>query len=150
MANDFVTVQIMIFRRGKIKGGRHCVIDSSAAHAAQMIVLGRIGIETGIAARVFKFLDQPHPSQQVKVAVNRAQAHLRQSPSDEFMEFDRRRMGCDRLQLLENDLPLPRFAATTASEPARRWADSQQSHLTGGFLKAALALVIIHIENYYR
>ena len=53
----------MIFRSGKIKGGRHGVIDPATAHAAQMIVFRCIGIEAGLAARVFQFLDLAHPNQ---------------------------------------------------------------------------------------
>ena len=111
MAKYFITAQIMVFRSGKIKGGRHGVIDPAAAHAAQVIVFRRIGVEAGLAAGVFQFLDLAHPSQQVQVAVDRAQAYLRQSPPHKLVEFHRRWVGRDRLQFLENDLPLPRLAA---------------------------------------
>ncbi|MGA2254754.1 MAG: hypothetical protein ABSG53_08845 [Thermoguttaceae bacterium] len=77
----------MTFRTGKIKGGRQGVIDPATAHATQVIVLGRIGVETGLATGVFEFLDQSHPSQQVQVAVYRAQAYFRQSPPDELVDL---------------------------------------------------------------
>lgn len=117
MANHFVTPQIMVFQRGKIKGGRHCVVDASATDATQMIVLGRIPVETGIAAGVFEFLDQAHSSEQVKVAVYGAQADIGKSPPDEVVEFHRRRMGSNRLQLLKNNLPLPRLSAMACRMP---------------------------------
>ena len=75
----------MIFRTGKIKGGCHHVIDSPATHAAQMIMLGRIGVEAGFAAGMFEFLDQARSGQQIQVAVDRAQADSRQSPPHEFV-----------------------------------------------------------------
>jgi len=139
----------MVFWRGQIKGGCPCVIDSSAAQATQVIVLGRIGIKAGIAAGVFEFLDQSHPSQQVKVAVNRAQTHLRQSPPDEVMEFNRRRMGSDSPQFLENDLPLPRLAAMACLEPARRVAGCRRLIISRGDDVTALWSFTIHNENYY-
>ena len=80
----------MVFRASKIKGGRHGVINPAAAHATQVIVLGRIGVVAGLAAGMFEFLDQTHPSQQVQVAVNRTQAHFRQSPPNDLVEFYRR------------------------------------------------------------
>jgi hypothetical protein len=111
VANQLVTAQIMIFRTGKIKGGCHDIVDPSAADAAQVIVLRLIGVEAGLAARVFEFLDQAHPEQQVKVSVDGAQADFRQSRLDELEELHGGRVGSDRLQFLQNHLPLPRFAA---------------------------------------
>ncbi len=51
----------MIFRTGKIKKGCDYIVDPSAADAAEMIVVGRIGVEAGLAAGVFEFRDQTHP-----------------------------------------------------------------------------------------
>ncbi len=139
----------MILRRGKIKGGPHDVIDPSAAHAAQMVVYGRIGIKAGITAGVFKFLDQTYPSQQVKVAVNRAQTHLRQSPPNAFVELDRGRMRSHRLQFLENDLSLPRSAAMALMEAVRRGSRNPKSTINRGAGASGLSVVIVHNKNYY-
>ncbi len=120
MANDLITAQIIIFRRRKFKGGCRKVVDPPAADAAEMVVLGRIGIEAGLAAGMLFFLDQAHPRQQVQITVDRAQADPRQPPPDKLVEFHRRRVGSNRLQFLKNHLPLPGFAALAARLPARR------------------------------
>ena len=121
----------MALRRGKIKGGRRGVIDSAAPHATQMVVFRRIGVEAGLAAGVFEFLDHSHPSQQVQVAVDRAQAHFRQSSPDKLVEFYRCWVGRNRLQFLENYLPLPRLAAMAFLAPTRQFAGRQQNILSG-------------------
>ncbi len=84
-----------------------------------MIVLGRIGIEAGLAAGMLFFLDQAHPCQQIEIAVDRAKTDPRQPPPDELVEFYRRRVGSNRLQFLENHLALPCFAALAGLMPAR-------------------------------
>ncbi len=127
MANHFVTAQIMIFRTGEIKGGRHDVIDSSATDTTQMIVFGRIGVKAGLAAGVFEFLDHTHPGEQVKVTVDCAQADSRQSPANELVEFQGSGMGSNRLQFLQNHLPLRRFAAMASLSAVRRRARRRQA-----------------------
>lgn len=127
MAKQFITAQIMIFRLRKIKGGRHDVVHPSTADAAEVVVCGGVGIETSIAPGVLELLNQPHAGQQVKVAVDRAQAQLRQSPPDKFVKLDRRWMGSNGLQFFENNLSLSRISMAAARLPFRREGGSQQA-----------------------
>ena len=97
MAKNLVTVPIMAFPAGKFKGGRHGIVHPAAADATQVIVLGGVGVEAGFSPRMFELCDHTNTSQQVKVAVHGAQAHSRQSPPHEFMEFNRRGVRSDGL-----------------------------------------------------
>ena len=75
-----------------------------------MVVLGRIGVEAGLAAGVFQLFNHPHAGQQIQVAVDRAQTHLWQPTPDELVKLTRRRVRSHRSQLFQNNLPLPRIA----------------------------------------
>jgi len=155
VAKYLVAAQIIIFGTGKIKGECPYVIDPSTAHAAQMIVFGRIRIETGLAARVLKFLNQSHPSHQIQVAIDRAQTHSRQPRPDEFVEFSGGWVRSNRLQFFENDLPLASFTVLSYFHRVPCRAGRQQlPHIpcgkgTGGDLKFILLTTTIHIDYYY-
>jgi hypothetical protein len=60
VAKQFITAQIITCGRGKIKGGRHNIVEATTAHATEMVVLGRIGVEAGLAAGIFQFFNHPH------------------------------------------------------------------------------------------
>jgi hypothetical protein len=82
------------------------IVDSAAAHTAQMVVTRDIGIETGLGAREFQLSNDSGPRQQFQIAVNGTQTDFGDPPPDNFVKRNSRRVRLELLEFFQDDLPL--------------------------------------------
>jgi hypothetical protein len=105
-----VTVEIILRTPQKVKRLVVNIVHSAAFYAADVVVRGRIAIESSLSAAQLQLLYHTSPGQQIQVPIHGSQADFRQPAKDNSVEPCCGRVRSELLKLLQNHLPLSRVA----------------------------------------
>jgi hypothetical protein len=84
------------------------ILYPTATHAAYVIVISRVAIETPLTAAHLKLLDETTVGEHLQVAIDGAQAHAGQTPPHERVDFVGSGVRSEPPQLLQDGLALRR------------------------------------------
>ena len=82
VSEDAVTVEIIPHTPQKVKRGAVNIVHPAAFHATNVMVGGRIAIESSLFAAELQLLYYARPSQQIQIAIHGSEADFGQPPAD--------------------------------------------------------------------
>jgi hypothetical protein len=103
-------VEIILRTPQKVKRLVVNIVHSAAFYAADVIVRGRIAIESSLSAAQLQLLYHTRPGQQIQVPIHGSQADFRQPAKDNSVEPRGSGVRSKLLKLLQYHLPLSRVA----------------------------------------